>query len=443
MEITISPRKKRWTGRLAVPGDKSISHRAVILASLAEGDSLIENFLESADCQSTLRCLEAFGTEVRRTLDGTVVIVGRGLEGWHEPSNVLDCGNSGTTMRLLSGLLASFPFFTVLTGDDSLRGRPMGRITEPLKKMGARILGRNDAETAPLAIQGGKLKGIKHRQKVASAQVKSALLLAGLRASGTTEIIEPLQSRDHTERILNAMGVKVLSEEVPVKAGSDEMVHQVSVNTGTRLESLRVRIPGDVSSAAYLLAAAAIVPGSKLEIPSVGVNPTRVGFCNLLKRMGANLKIENKRVDDIGEDVGDILCETEGLTGISVGADAIPSAIDELPLLAVTATQAYGWTRVSGADELRVKESDRIAGIVEGLRKMGAHIEERPGGFAVEGPTPLQGARVDCRGDHRLAMALAVAAQVARGETVLEGAESVEISYPNFWSIFAPGSTLS
>jgi 3-phosphoshikimate 1-carboxyvinyltransferase len=431
MEITISPRKKRWTGRIAVPGDKSISHRAVILASLAEGDSLIENMLDSADVASTLRCLQVLGVEVRRTLDGTVVVVGRGLDGWREPTDVLDCGNSGTTMRLLSGLLASFPFFTVLTGDASLKTRPMGRISDPLKKMGAKILGRNDGELAPLAIQGGKLKGIKFKPKVASAQVKSAVLLAGLRASGTTEVTEPLQSRDHTERMLTSMGVKLVNEE-----------GRISLPGGGKLESIRARIPGDISSAAYLLAAAAIVPGSKLEIPAVGVNPTRIGFCNLLKRMGANLKIENKRNDDLNEDVGDIVTETEGLTGISVGPDDVPSAIDELPLLAVVATQAYGWTRLQGAEELRVKESDRIAGIVDGLKKMGAHIEERPGGFAVEGPTPLSGARVDCRGDHRLAMALAVAAQVARGETVLEGAESVEVSYPNFWSVFAPASTL-
>lgn len=431
MEITITPRKKRWTGRIAVPGDKSISHRAVILASLAEGDSLIENLLESADTQSTLDCLQRLGVEVRRTLDGTVVVVGRGLDGWHEPANVLDCGNSGTTMRLMSGLLASFPFFSVLTGDDSLRGRPMGRVAEPLKKMGAKIMGRKDGENAPLAIQGGKLKGIKFKPKVASAQVKSAVLLAGLRAGGTTEVTEPLQTRDHTERLLTSMGVKVTVEE-----------DRISLTGGGKLEAIRGRVPGDISSAAYLLAAAAIVPGSKLEIPSVGVNPTRIGFCNLLKRMGANLKIESKRNDDLNEDVGDILCETEGLTGISVGPDDVPAAIDELPLLAVVATQAYGWTRLQGAEELRVKESDRISGIVEGLRKMGAHIEERPGGFAVEGPTPLTGARVDCRGDHRLAMALAVAAQVARGESVLESAEAVEVSYPGFWSIFAPASTL-
>lgn len=431
MEITISPRKKRWTGRIAVPGDKSLSHRAVILASLAEGDSLIENFLDSADCQNTLDCLVSLGVEVRRTLDGTVVVVGRGLNGWQEPPRVLDCGNSGTTLRLLSGLLASFSFFSVLTGDHSLLSRPMGRITEPLKKMGAKILGRNDGELAPLAIQGGKLKAIKFKPKIASAQVKSAVLLAGLRAAGTTEVTEPVQSRDHTERMLTAMGVKLTQEN-----------GKISVTGGGKLEALRARIPGDISSAAYLLASAAIVPGSKIEIPSVGVNPTRTGFCNLLKRMGANLKIENKRTDDMGEEVGDILCETEGLTGISVAAEDVPAAIDELPLLAVVATQAYGWTRVQGADELRVKESDRIAGIVEELRKMGARVEERPGGFAVEGPTPLQGAQVDCRGDHRLAMALAVAAQVARGDTILSGAESVEVSYPNFWPTFAPAATL-
>lgn len=431
MEITITPRKKRWTGRIAVPGDKSISHRAVILASLAEGDSLIENLLESADTHATISCLQKLGIEIRRTLDGTVVVVGRGLDGWREPEEVLDCANSGTTMRLMSGLLSSFPFFSVLTGDASLRSRPMGRISEPLKKMGAKILGRNDGENAPLAIAGGKLKAIKFKPKVASAQVKSAVLLAGLRAGGTTEVTEPLRSRDHTERMLTSMGVKLVVED-----------ERISLPGGGKLDAIRGRVPGDISSAAYLLAAAAIVPGSKLEIPSVGVNPTRIGFCNLLKRMGANLKIENKRNDDLNEDVGDIICETEGLTGISVGADDVPAAIDELPLLAVVATQAYGWTRLLGAEELRVKESDRISGIVEGLRKMGARIEERPGGFAVEGPTPLVGTRVDCRGDHRLAMALAVAAQVARGDTVLEGAESVEISYPNFWSIFAPASTL-
>jgi 3-phosphoshikimate 1-carboxyvinyltransferase len=429
MEITISPRK-RWTGRIAVPGDKSMSHRAAILASLAEGDSLIENFLESADCQSTLNCLAALGIEYRRTGDGTLVITGAGLDGWKEPSGKLDCGNSGTTMRLMAGLLSGFPFQSTLTGDASLRSRPMQRIIEPLKKMGAKITAKGEG-TAPLNINGGKLKGIKYKMKIASAQVKSAVLLAGLKATGTTEVTEPIPCRDHTERMLKAMGIKLQIEN-----------GKISLEAGGKLESLRARIPGDVSSASYLLAAAAIVPQSKLEIPAVGVNPTRIGFCNLLKRMGANLKIEGKKVDDIGEDIGDILIETEGLTGIKVGAEEVPAAIDELPLLAVVATQAYGWTRVSGAEELRVKESDRIGGIVEGLRKMGARIEETPGGFAVEGPSPLVGARVKCKGDHRLAMALAVAAQVARGETILEGAEAVEVSYPNFWSVFAPASTL-
>lgn len=430
MEIVITPRK-RWTGRLAVPGDKSISHRAAILASLAEGDSLIENFLDSADTNATVRCLEALGVETRRMGEGTLLVVGRGLNGLQEPANVLDCGNSGTTMRLLTGLLSSFTMFSVLTGDGSLRSRPMGRIIEPLKKMGAKIMARAGNENAPIAVQGGKLKGIKYKMPVPSAQVKSAILLAGLRMSGSTEVTEPMACRNHTERMLSAMGAKITSVD-----------GVITLEGGHKLESIRARVPGDVSSASYLMAAAAIVPGSKLEIPAVGVNPTRIGFYNLLKRMGANVKIEGKKADDLGEDVGDLHCETESLTGINVGGEQVPAAIDELPLLAVVATQAYGWTRVTGAEELRVKESDRITAIVEELRKMGAKIEDRPGGFAVEGPTPLQGARLDCRGDHRIAMALAVAAQVAKGETVLGGAEAVEVSYPNFWSVFAPASTL-
>jgi len=430
MEIVITPRK-RWTGRLAVPGDKYISHRAAILASLAEGDSLIENFLDSADTNATVRCLEALGVETRRMGEGTLLVVGRGLNGLQEPSDVLDCANSGTTMRLLTGVLSSFPMFSVLTGDASLRSRPMGRIVEPLKKMGAKIMARAGNENAPLAVQGGKLKGIKYKMPVPSAQVKSAILLAGLRMSGSTEVTEPMACRNHTERMLSAMGAKITSEG-----------GVITLEGGHKLESIRARVPGDVSSASYLMAAAAIVPGSKLEIPAVGVNATRIGFYNLLKRMGANVKIEGKKADDLREDVGDLHCETESLTGINVGGEQVPAAIDELPLLAVVATQAYGWTRVTGAEELRVKESDRITAIVEELRKMGARIEDRPGGFAVEGPTPLQGARLDCRGDHRIAMALAVAAQVARGETVLGGAEAVEVSYPNFWSVFAPASTL-
>jgi 3-phosphoshikimate 1-carboxyvinyltransferase len=429
MQITIAPRR-RWTGRIAVPGDKSISHRAALLASLAEGDSLIENFLDSEDCRATLRCLEALGVELRRMDEDTLLIVGRGFEGLVEPSGPLDCGNSGTTMRLLAGLLASFPFTVELTGDASLCSRPMERIMEPLKKMGATISSLHDNGCAPLSVSGGKLKAIKYKLPVASAQVKSALLLASVRGRLATEITDPVASRDHTERLLNAMGAKVVTAE-----------GKITYEGANKLDAIRARIPGDMSSASYLLAAAAIVPGSKLEIPAVGVNPTRLGFFNLLRRMGANVKIENKKVDDLGEDVGDLSCETESLTGINVGADQIPATIDELPLLAVVATQAYGWTRVSGAEELRVKESDRIRGIVEELQKMGARIEERPGGFAVEGPCPLRGATLDARGDHRLAMALAVAAQVARGETTLEGAEVVAVSYPNFWSVFAPAST--
>ncbi|MBM3462433.1 MAG: 3-phosphoshikimate 1-carboxyvinyltransferase [Armatimonadetes bacterium] len=430
MEITITPRK-RWTGRIAVPGDKSISHRAAILAALAEGDSLIENFLDSADTNATVRCLEALGVEIRRMDEETLLVVGRGLDGLRESQEVLHCGNSGTTLRLLTGLLAGFNFFSVLTGDASLRSRPLGRVIEPLKKMGAKLMARHDNELAPVAVQGGKLKALKYKLPIPSAQVKSAILLAALRHGHGTEITETIPSRDHTERMLAAMGMKLTIAD-----------GKITLDGGNKLEALRARIPGDISSASYLMAAAAIVPGSKLEIPSVCVNPTRTGFFNLLKRMGANVKIESKKNADLGEDVGDILCETESLTGINVNPEQVPAAIDELPLLAVVATQAYGWTRVTGAEELRVKESDRIAGVVEGLQKMGARIEEKPGGFAVEGPSPLQGARLDCKGDHRLAMAFAVAAQVAKGETVLEGAEAVDVSYPNFWSVFAPASTL-
>jgi 3-phosphoshikimate 1-carboxyvinyltransferase len=406
-------------GRVKVPGDKSISHRALLLGAIAEGTTRIRNFLPAADCLATLACVRALGVEVERLSETQLIVQGRGLRGLIEPEDVLDCAGSGTTMRLLAGILAGQPFYGVLTGNEQLRRRPMGRIVEPLGRMGATVLGRDDGCLPPLTILGGDLRGIEYRLPVASAQVKSAILLAGLYADGPTVIHEPGPARDHTERMLAAMGANIQYQISNIKLQS------------SKLSSLDIVVAGDISSAAYFIAAACLVPGSEVTIEGVGVNPTRTGFLDSLREMGANISIENQREVN-GEPVADVVVRTGSLRSMEVRGDQVPRMIDEFPILAVVASQAEGTTVVSDAAELRVKETDRIANIAVELRKLGAHIEERPDGFVVEGPTPLFGTQVNSHGDHRLAMSLAIAGLVAEGETIIEGTECIPDSFPGF-----------
>jgi len=422
MRLTVK-KAKGLSGRVKVPGDKSISHRALLLGAIAEGATRIQNFLLAADCLATLACVQALGVEVERLSETELIVQGRGLHGLMEPKDVLDCAGSGTSMRLLAGILASQPFYSVLTGNEQLRRRPMGRIAEPLRRMGATVLGRDAGRLPPLTILGGNLHGIEYRLPVASAQVKSAILLAGLYADGPTVIHEPGPARDHTERMLAAMG-----------AGVEVNGTTITLRGGTGLSSLDIVVPGDISSAAYFIAAACLVPGSEVTIEGVGVNPTRTGFLDALREIGADILVENQR-EVSGEPVADVVVRAGDLRGTQVRGDQVPKMIDEFPILAVVASQAQGTTVVSDAAELRVKETDRIANIAVELRKLGARIEEQPDGFVVEGPTPLVGTQVNSHGDHRLAMSLAIAGLVAEGETTIEGAECIADSFPGFEEI--------
>ncbi len=407
-------------GRIGVPGDKSISHRALILGAIAEGTSRVENFLPAADCRATLRAVRALGIEVKEQSPTALIVHGRGLHGLREPDDVLDCVRSGTTLRFLAGLLAGQPFFSVLGGAAQLRRRPMGRIVEPLRRMGATILGRQGGRLPPLAIRGGGLRALDYTLPVASAQVKSALLLAGLYADGPTTLRVPGPARDHTERMLVAMGAHL-----------DGEIWNLEIKPAERLEPLDVTVPGDFSSAAFPLVAAVLVAGSEVVIEGVGVNPTRTGLLDVLRAMGADPAVENERLVG-GEQVADLVVRASALRGTTVGGETVVRMIDEFPLLAVAATQAQGETIVRDAAELRVKETDRIAVVVAELRRLGAEIEARPDGFVVHGPTPLRGATVHSHGDHRLAMALTVAGLLAQGETVVQDVDCIADSFPGF-----------
>lgn len=424
MEKVFRGPSRGLNGEVNVPPDKSISHRAAILGALAVGRTVAAPFLLSDDCLSTLSCLRSLGVELE--LDGTVLTVeGRGQEGWSEPPGKLDAGNSATTMRMLCGALAGRPFTCVVDGDASLRQRPMGRIIAPLRAMGADISGMENNTRAPLTVRGGGLEGIEHRMDVDSAQVKSALLLAGLQARGETRILGGRSSRDHTERMLLLMGADlVFDEEDAMRLGP------------SALAGREVAIPGDISSAAFLMAAAVLVPGSRLRLKDVGLNPTRAGFLSALNTMGA-LIIESGYRDPANEPRGDLEVKSARLGGVEIEGDRIPAMIDEVPLLAVLGCGARGDTVVRGAQELRVKESDRIAAICGELRRMGARIEELPDGFRVHGPADLKGTAVDSHGDHRIAMALAVAALCAEGETVISGWECVSVSFPGFQDVLS------
>jgi 3-phosphoshikimate 1-carboxyvinyltransferase len=405
VRATIRP-PARLEGTVEVPGDKSISHRALILNAVAAGPARIQNLATGEDVASTARCLRALGVKV--TEEG---VQGVGLHGLHAPHGPLDCGNSGTTMRLLAGLLAGQPFETTLVGDESLSRRPMDRVTAPLAKMGARTA------LNPLRVGGGKLHGVEHAMETPSAQVKSALLLAGIQADGVTRVVEPVRTRDHTERMLGAMAAPIRVDGATVE-----------VRRAGRLDPLPLRVPGDLSSAAFWMVAAAFHPRSQVELPDVGVNSTRAGILRLLPVA----RIREAKAG--GEPIATLHARTlRGIRPWQWSDRLSAELIDELPVLAVAATQLSGRTVISGARELRVKESDRIASMAAGLAAMGAKIEELPDGWDITGPVRLQGARVDSFGDHRVAMALAVAGLLAEGETEVEGAECVSISYPRFW----------
>ncbi len=413
-------------GEVTPPGDKSISHRAAILNSLANGTARVTNFAPGADCASTLSCLRALGVRMETVSANppTIEIHGVGVMGFTEPDTVLDAGNSGTTMRLLTGLLAGQSFFTVITGDASLCSRPMGRVIHPLRLMGARIYGRNRDTLAPLAIKGQELHGLDYTLPVASAQIKSAMLIAGLfsQQKGRTVVREPAVSRDHTERMLRAMGVKVTAEGPVVTL----------MPPAAPPKAIDVHVPGDISSAAYWLVLGAIHPNARVRIKGTGVNPTRTGIIDVLLKMGARLKAENERVIN-NEPVADLVVESSELTAAEIGGDLVPRLIDEVPVLAVAACLATGTTVIKDAAELRVKETDRIAFLVAELSKMGANVEELPDGIIIRGGGKLNGAVCSSHGDHRIAMALGVAGAIANGETLIEDAGVVDISYPGFW----------
>ncbi len=420
---TIAP-SRGLKGEIVVPGDKSISHRAIMFASLAEGSSLIRGLLRGEDCLSTLAAFQQMGVRVEER-GGELLIEGRGLRGLQEPGDVINCGNSGTTMRLMSGILAARPFFSVLSGDKYLRRRPMARIIEPLLGMGAQIIGRENGTKAPLAIQGGMLRAGEYHSPVASAQVKSAVLLAGMQVEGETRVFEPHLSRDHSERMLRYFGVDIQSF-----AGG------ASVCGPATLQGREVDVPGDISSAAFFLVAALITPGSELLLKNVGVNPTRSGIIDILQRMGGSIELLNQR-ELSGEPVADFLVRHSTLRGIEIGGELVPRAIDEFPVVSVAAVFAEGETLIRDARELRVKETDRIAAVCDTLSKVGGKVEPLEDGLRIIGTGRLQGGRVNSFGDHRIAMSMAVAAQAASAEVTIEDTGCTATSFPNFWELMA------
>lgn len=405
-------------GAVTVPGDKSISHRSLLFNAVGRGRARVRGLLDSADVRSTAGCLRALGVSLAEDGDA-VVVTGRDWQ-LTEPSSVLDCGNSGTTMRLMTGLLSGQPLHAVLVGDSSLCRRPMSRVTDPLRRMGARIDGRDGGGFAPLSVRGGALQGRAFRPAVASAQVKTALLLAGLQARGTQTIDEPARSRDHSERMLSAMGAPLTSEGT-----------RCTVTAGP-LSCVDVDVPGDISSAAFWLVAGAVVPGSSLQLRGVGINPTRSGVLDVLTRMGASISPEGERLVS-GEPVADLVVSHSRLRGVTIGGDDIPRLIDEIPVLAVAAAFAEGETVFKDAGELRVKESDRIQATVTLLRAVGAQVEECPDGLVVTGTGVLHGGEIEAFEDHRIAMAGAVALAAAEGEGTVRGASAVGVSYPGFF----------
>lgn len=420
-QISAAPRLR---GALSVPGDKSISHRAVMFNAIAEGKAEITHFLPGADCLSTIACFRAMGVQIEQHAD-RVVVHGVGLRGLREPSDVLDCGNSGTTLRLMTGLLAGIDgMYAVLTGDASLRSRPQRRIVDPLRGLGATLDGRNQGALAPISVRGARLHGGQYELTIASAQVKSAVLLAALSGDGVMTVSGRIDGRDHTERMLAGMGIDIQTREHVVTLTPP--VHPVFPY------ALSLRVPGDPSSAAFWWVAAAIHPNAELTTMGVGMNPTRIGALEVLRAMGARVTVSNMRTEG-SEPVADVTVASSSLTGTTIKGAIIPALIDEIPVLAVAAAMATGQTVIADAAELKAKETDRIQTVVEALQAMGVRVEATADGMIIEGRGHLDAAQVDSHGDHRLAMAWAVAALVARGEMHIAGSEAVDVSYPDFW----------
>ncbi|MBM3934898.1 MAG: 3-phosphoshikimate 1-carboxyvinyltransferase [SAR202 cluster bacterium] len=419
--------RPRIEGAIATPGDKSTSHRAALLNSIAEGTAHVSNFCVGDDRASMLRVLRGLGVRITRHnacpvsgADECFKVEGRGLDGLVEPTNVLSAGNSGTTTRLVSGLLAGQSFMSVLTGDGSLRRRPMSRVVKPLTQMGAKIMGRSKDTLLPLAIRGGDLKGINYTVPMASAQVKSCVLIAGLYAQGTTTVTEPTLSRDHTERMLRYMGANLKSSGLS---------HSIS---RSKLIAKDIAVPGDTSSAAFWLVAGAVHPNARITLRNIGINPTRTGVIKVLESMGARIRMQNVR-ESGPETVADIVVETSELHGTEIRGEIIPHVIDELPVLSLAAALAKGKTVIADAEELRVKESDRINATAVGLNALGARVEEQGDGMVIYGGAKLKGAAVKSYGDHRIAMTMGIAGVIATGRTTIDGAEAASVSYPLFW----------
>ena len=418
-QFTIFPAKKPLRGTVSVPGDKSITHRALILGALAQGQTRITGYSEGEDCLNTLRAVRELGAVVQEIPEG-LEVTGKGLWGLHEPSNVLDCGNSGTGLRLLAGVLAGQNFFSVLTGDVSLRSRPMGRVVTPLRQMGAIISGRRGGELAPLAIQGAGLQAIRYDSPVASAQIKSCVLLAGLFAEGTTIVKEPRKSRDHTERLFTYLGIPLQVEDCTV-----------SLQGRPSFDGKPIAVPGDISAAAFFMVAASIVPDSDILITGIGLNPERTGILDILLEMGADMTLLNRR-EVSGEPVGDIRVRAAPLRGMTIGPERIPKTIDELPILCVAAALADGETHITGAQELRVKETDRIRAMATELARLQVEVKEQPDGLIINGRSSPRGASCQSYGDHRVVMSLAICGLAANSPVTIDDVGCVETSFPGF-----------
>ena len=418
-------------GKIKVPGDKSISHRALIIGSIAEGETLIEGFLHSEDPLSTADCLRKLGVNIPKIIKNEpFTISGLGVDGFREPKEILNCGNSGTTMRLLMGLLAAQKDKNfILTGDHSLNERPMGRVSKPLSLMGGRFFGRENGNKAPISIGGNKLQGCLIGTPVASAQVKSAILLAGLNAAGTTSVIEPASSRDHTERMLKAFGA-----DISIRG---ELGRNIAIKSGKNLIAQKVLIPGDISSAAFWMIAASIVPNSEVLVQNIGLNPTRIGILKIMDVMGCNYEIVDQSII-AGEPLGSIKIKTaKSLKPFIIEGDILPKLIDEIPILTVAACFCNGVSEIKDAKELRVKETDRLKVMARQLRKFGAKIEEKEDGLIVSGESKFNSAEVDSETDHRVSMSLAVASLLAKGSSKIIRANASDVSYPNFWDDLA------
>jgi 3-phosphoshikimate 1-carboxyvinyltransferase len=418
--ISLQPTRNGLKGSIEIPGDKSISHRSVMFGSIAQGVTRVTNFLPGDDCLSTISCFRKLGVVIEDNEDG-LTIYGNGIDGLKEPNELLDVGNSGTTIRLLLGILAGRPFFSSLIGDQSIGKRPMTRVTEPLRTMGAKIDGRKNGEFTPLSIRGGHLNPIHYNMPVASAQVKSALILAGLQAEGETTIIEKAESRDHTERMIRKFGGEVEKDN-----------RKITVKGGQKLIASDILVPGDISSAAFFLVAVAIIPDSEIHLKNVGLNPTRTGIIEIMTQMGAILEIHNNDENSF-EPAGDITIKSSRLRGTVVEGDVIPRLIDEIPIIALLATQAEGTTIIKDASELKVKETNRIDTVVQELTKLGASIDATDDGMIIHGGTTLKGGKVSSHGDHRIGMMLAIASLLCEDQVELEDPEAISVSYPNFF----------